>query len=149
MVDWPRARRGVIRQLAQVRRQLAAAEAALATAKAEMARAEAEFDAAGHRVARAEGALDTAQADWDSARQQRYAARQAHQRAGTAVERLQRGARDAAERLDRMPPLTAPGPAGAGRTATLSGRDPAPCQGWAGGTTTIIVSSTRCVPSLA
>ena len=55
------------------------------------------------RVAAAEDALHTAYADREVARPERYAARQAHERAGALVERLQRRVGELTGRLSRMP----------------------------------------------
>jgi hypothetical protein len=76
-----------MRQLADLRRRLAAAEDVRADALANMKRAE-EFDAANEDRAQAPTA--------------RYAARQAHQRASTTLDRLQRRVRELAERMDKL-----------------------------------------------
>ena len=101
MVDWARARRETIRQLAALHRKLAAAQAVLADAQATLTRTETAFDAANDQVTRTETALEVARTERAQARDERYAARQAHQRASTAVERLQRRADQMSERLNR------------------------------------------------
>jgi Bifunctional DNA primase/polymerase, N-terminal len=60
------------------------------------------FEAASDRFTNAEAALDSAREDRAQARRERYAARQAYQRASTTADRLARLVREAAERLDRM-----------------------------------------------
>lgn len=104
-MDWSRARREAIRQLADVRRRLAAAEEALNGARTELNEADTRLGAAHDRVAEAEHALGTAEAEQDQARRERYTARRAHERASTLVGRLRRRETDLSGRLDRMPPL--------------------------------------------
>jgi chromosome segregation ATPase len=101
-----RGRREALRQLNDLRRRLAAAQDGLAGAQATVKRAEAAFDAASDRFAEAERALDAARAERAQARRDRYAAQQAHDRASTAVERLQRRARELSDRLGGMPLIT-------------------------------------------
>jgi hypothetical protein len=101
-----RGRREALRQLNDLRRRLAAAQGGLAGAQATVKRAEAAFDAASDRFAEAERALDAARAERAQARRDRYAAQQAHDRASTAVERLQRRVRELSDRLGGMPLIT-------------------------------------------
>ncbi len=96
-----------MRQLAEVRRRLVAAEDVLAAALAEMKRADEAFDAASDRFAVAESALDAAREERAVARWERYAARQAHGSAATAMARLQRRVSELSGWADRMAELRA------------------------------------------
>jgi uncharacterized protein (DUF3084 family) len=100
-----RDRREAIRQLNELRRRLTAAQDMLADAQVTMKRAEAAFDAASDRSAEAESALDAARAERAQARRDRYAAQQAHERASTAVDRLERRVRELSDRLGGMSAL--------------------------------------------
>src|SRR5260370_309548 len=62
-------------------------------------------DAASDRFGAAERALDTGREERAQARDERYAARQAHERATTVGDRLQRRVAELSERLDRMSSL--------------------------------------------
>lgn len=76
--------------LAGLRRGLGAAEDALADALAAMKRAEEAFDAASDRFDAAERALDDPREDRAQAPRDRYAARQAYERASVTADQLQR-----------------------------------------------------------
>lgn len=100
--DGARERREAIRQLADLRRRLTAAEDALTDALAEMKQAEGAFDAAGDRFTEAERVLDQAREERAQARRDRYAARQAYERASVTANRLARRVRELSEHLDAM-----------------------------------------------
>jgi uncharacterized protein (DUF3084 family) len=97
------ARRDAVRQLAELRTRLEAAEDALAGAEASLKEAQTRFDAADAQVAKAEDALHAAYADREAARYDRYAGRQAHERASTQVERIRRRVGELTDRLGHMP----------------------------------------------
>jgi chromosome segregation ATPase len=103
--DSRRARREAIRQLNELRARLDTAEDALVDALATMKRTETAFDAANDRFVEAEHALDAARAERAKAREERYAARQAYERASITLARLQRRVGEMSERLDKMSPL--------------------------------------------
>jgi hypothetical protein len=105
MVYGARGRREAIQQLASARRKLAEAEATLEDAQAARKQAEEAHDAASDHFDAAEAALDAAREERAQARTARYAARQTHERASTAVDRLQRRVRDLSDLLDRMAEL--------------------------------------------
>jgi hypothetical protein len=99
---WGKCPHEAIRQLAEARARLATAEGALTEAEAALKQAEARVRRGGwaggrgrrrpaHRLCRSE-----------VARPERYAARQAHERAGALVERLQRRVGELTGRLSRM-----------------------------------------------
>jgi len=111
VADGAPGRREAVRQLADLRRRLAAAEDAVTDALAAMKQAEGAFDAASDRFDAAERALDAAREQRAQARRDRYTARQAYERASATADRLARGVRDLAERLDR-PAGLAGSPAG-------------------------------------
>jgi flagellar motility protein MotE (MotC chaperone) len=84
--------------MAKLRRRLTAAEDALAAMK----KAEEAFDPRQDRFDSAETALDARRARTRAqTRCKRYADRQAHERASTDVDRLQRRVRALSDRLDR------------------------------------------------
>lgn len=91
-----------MRQLADLRRRPEAAEGALADALAAMKHAEAEFDAADDRFTAAEHALDRVREERAQARRDRYAARQAHERAIVTADRLTRRVRELSDWLDGL-----------------------------------------------
>ena len=91
-------RREAMRQLADLRRRLEAAEGALTDGLAAMKHAEAAFDAADDRFTAAEHALARVREERAQSRRDRYAARQAHERASVTADRLARRVRELSER---------------------------------------------------
>src|SRR5215467_374260 len=69
--------------------------------------AEAALDTASDRCDAAERALDEAREERAQARRDRYAARQAYERASATADRLARRVRETSERLDRAAELVA------------------------------------------
>jgi uncharacterized protein (DUF3084 family) len=101
-----RGRREAIRQLSELRRRLVAAQDALAGAQATAQRAETAFEAASEDFAEAEGALDAARERRAHMRRERYAARQARERAAAIVARLEGRVRELSDRAGQPPTLT-------------------------------------------
>jgi hypothetical protein len=111
-----------MRQLTDLRRRLEAAEGALTDALAAMKHAEADFDAADDRFTAAERALDRVREDRAQARRDRYAARQAYERAAVTADRLQRRVAELPGRLDRRAELTSTAPRRVWRVVRESAR---------------------------